>query len=137
MEIWKTVPTIINKNGAFTPDKYEVSNLGRVRTKKQRYGRPRKDTGKRADLLEYRYLKGRPDQAGYIQFELYDKDSKAKNIRGHVLVMQAFVGVPKPGQLVCHYDDVKNNNNLENLRYGTQKENGQDRVRNKLANSKV
>ena len=130
MEIWKTVPTIIQRNGSFSPDKYEVSNLGRVRTKKQRYGKPRKDTGKRVDLAEYRYLSGRPDQAGYIQYELYDSESKRKNIRGHVLVMQAFVGIPGPGQLVCHYDDVKSNNTLENLRYGTQKENGQDRIRN-------
>ena len=137
MEIWKTIPTIINKNGRFTPDKYEVSDLGRVRTKKQRYGKPRKDTGKRVDLLEYRYLNGRPDKAGYIQYELYDQDSKRKNIRGHVLVMQAFVGVPMPGQVVCHYDDIKANNRLENLRYGTQKENGLDRVRNNIANSKV
>jgi hypothetical protein len=135
MEIWKTIPTIVNRNGSFTPDKYEVSNLGRVRTKKQRYGKPRKDTGKRADLVEYRYLSGRPDQVGYIQYELYDADSKRKNIRGHVIVMQAFVGLPKAGQIICHYDDVKTNNALENLRYGTHKDNGLDRVRNsKLEN---
>jgi len=135
MEIWKTIPTIVNRNGSFTPDKYEVSNLGRVRTKKQRYGKPRKDTGKRADLVEYRYLNGRPDQVGYIQYELYDANSKRKNIRGHVIVMQAFVGLPKAGQIICHYDDVKTNNALENLRYGTHKDNGLDRVRNsKLEN---
>jgi hypothetical protein len=130
MEIWKTVPTIINRNGSFTPDKYEVSNLGRVRTKKQRYGRPRKDTGKRVDLAQYRYLTGRPDKNGYIQYEMYDAESSRKNIRGHVLVMQTFVGIPGRGQVVCHYDDVKSNNKLDNLRYGTMKENGQDRIRN-------
>ena len=133
MEIWKAVPTIVNRNGYFTPDKYEVSNLGRVRTKKQRYGRPRKDTGKRYDLAEYRYINGRPDIAGYIQYELYDSNSKRKNIRGHVLVMQTFVGLPDPGQCVCHYDDIKTNNRLDNLRYGTQKENGLDRIRNSKA----
>ena len=132
MEIWKIVPTIVNRNGSFTPDKYEISNLGRVRTKKQRYGKPRKDTGKREDLLEYRYLKGRPDQAGYIQYELYDSNSKRKNVRGHILVIQAFVGYPKPGQVVCHYDDVKTNNHISNLRYDSQKNNILDAKRNGL-----
>jgi hypothetical protein len=136
-EIWKVVPEIIQRNGSFKPDKYEVSNLGRVRTKKQRYGKPRKDTGKRADLSEYRYLSGRNDGVGYIQYELYDAESNRKNIRGHVLVMQAFVGAPGKGQVVCHYDDVKNNNQLTNLRYDTQKANLADMVRNKLSNSKI
>lgn len=130
MEIWKEVPTIVGKNGSFTPYKYEVSNMGRVRTKKQRYGRPRKDTGRRVDLAEYRYISGRPDKAGYIQYELYDDQAKGKNIRGHVLVMQAFVGVPSKGQVVCHYDDVKDNNRLDNLRYDTQKANLADMKRN-------
>ena len=136
-EIWKEVPEIIQRNGSFKPDKYEVSNLGRVRTKKQRYGKPRKDTGKRADLSEYRYLSGRNDGVGYIQYELYDADSNRKNIRGHVLVMQAFVGAPGKGQVVCHYDDVKNNNQLTNLRYDTQKADLADMVRNKLSNNKI
>jgi hypothetical protein len=132
MEIWKEVPEIIQRNGSFKPHGYEVSNLGRVRTKKQRYGRPRKDTGKRQDLLVYRYVNGRPDQVGYIQYELYDENSNRKNIRGHVLVMQAFVGAPNPGQVVCHFDDVKNNNTLANLRYDTQKNNLADARRNKI-----
>jgi hypothetical protein len=135
MEIWKEVPEIIQRNGSFKPDKYEVSNLGRVRTKKQRYGRPRKDTGKRVDLAEYRYLSGRPDGAGYIQYEMYDSEANRKNIRGHVLVMQAFVGAPGKGQVVCHYDDVKNNNQLTNLRYDTQKANLADMVRNSKKDS--
>ena len=135
MEIWKEVPEIVQRNGSFTPDKYEVSNLGRVRTKKQRYGRPRKDTGKRVDLAEYRYLSGRPDGAGYIQYEMYDSEANRKNIRGHVLVMQAFVGAPGKGQVVCHYDDVKNNNQLTNLRYDTMKANGADRIRNSKKDS--
>lgn len=130
MEIWKEVPTIVNKNGTFSPHKYEVSNLGRVRTKKQRYGKPRKDTGKRAELAEYRHLNGRPDKAGYIQYCLFDDNLQKKNIRGHVLVMQAFVGVPSPGHVVCHYDDVKHNNVLDNLRYDTQKANLADMIRN-------
>lgn len=48
-EIWKPIGTIVNKNGSYTPIGYEVSNMGRVRTKRQRYGRPRKSTGQRGE----------------------------------------------------------------------------------------
>jgi len=130
-EIWKEMAVLKNKNGVeFTPDKYEVSTLGRIRTKKQRYGRPRKATGKRVDLAEYRYLNGRPDRVGYIQVDLFDKDSNRYKARIHNIVMQTFVGYPEDGQVVCHYDDVKNNNKLSNLRYDTQKANSSDKRRN-------
>ena len=132
MEIWKPIAAIQKKDGRiFTPYGYEVSNLGRVRTKRQRYGRPRKDLGnKRASLQEYVYLSGRSDGVGYIQLCLYDENKKRSNVRMHVAVMQTFVGYPEKGQVICHYDDVKTNNQLSNLRYDTMKANGLDRIRN-------
>jgi hypothetical protein len=138
MENWKNVEKLVTRDGkVFYPYMYEVSDLGRVRTKKQRYGRPRKLTGKRVPLEDYRFVNGRPDPAGYMQIDLYDADSVGMKFRTHVIVMQTFVGIPDKGQIVCHYDDIKNNNRLDNLRYGTYKENGLDRVRNSIANSKV
>jgi len=132
MEIWKTIVPIKKKGGGvFTPYGYEISNFGRVRTKRQRYGKPRKSTGKRQDLAEYRYISGRPDAAGYIQLCLHSEDKLKSNIRVHVAVMQTFVGYPEEGQVVCHYDDIKTNNHLTNLRYDTQKANIADRIRNK------
>ncbi len=132
-EIWKTIPKLVIRSGReFTPDRYEVSNLGRIRTKKQRYGQPRKDLGnKRGELTEYRYLTGRPDQAGYMQVDLFDANSVRSKYRIHTIVMQTFIGLPEAGQVICHYDDIKTNNQLTNLRYDTMKENGKDRVRNK------
>ncbi len=132
-EIWKPIPKLVIKSGReFTPDRYEVSNLGRIRTKKQRYGQPRKDlNNKRAELTEYRYLTGRPDQAGYMQVDLFDANSVRSKYRIHTIVMQTFIGLPEAGQVICHYDDIKTNNQLTNLRYDTMKENGKDRVRNK------
>ena len=44
--------------------------------------------------------------------------------------MQTFVGYPEEGMMICHWDDVKDNNRLENLRYGTRKENFNDMIRN-------
>ena len=136
-EIWKPIPKLITKDGReFIPDRYEVSNLGRIRTKKQRYGQPRKDLGnKRAELKEYRYLSGRPDQVGYIQVDLFDANSVRSKYRVHNIVMQTFVGLPKPGQVICHYDDIKTNNQLTNLRYDTMKANGLDRIRNNAIRS--
>ena len=136
-EIWKTIPKLVIRGGReFTPDRYEVSNLGRIRTKKQRYGQPRKDLGnKRAELAEYRYLTGRPDQVGYMQVDLFDANSVRSKYRIHTIVMQTFIGLPKAGQVICHYDDIKTNNQLTNLRYDTVKANGLDRVRNKKLSS--
>jgi hypothetical protein len=132
-ETWKIIPKLVTRNGReFTPDRYEVSNLGRIRTKKQRYGQPRKDlNNKRAELKEYRYLTGRPDQVGYMQVDLFDSNSVRSKYRIHVVVMQTFVGLPENGEVVCHYDDIKTNNHLTNLRYDTMKSNSQDRIRNK------
>jgi hypothetical protein len=132
-EIWKNIPKLVTRDGReFTPDRYEVSNLGRIRTKKQRYGQPRKDLGnKRAELTEYRYLTGRPDPVGYMQVDLFDENSARSKYRIHVIVMQTFVGLPEKGQVVCHYDDIKTNNQLTNLRYDTMKANRADLKRNK------
>ena len=44
--------------------------------------------------------------------------------------MQAFVGPAPDGMVICHYNDIKTDNRLENLRYDTQYANGQDRIRN-------
>lgn len=48
----------------------------------------------------------------------------------HALVLEAFVG-PRPPGLECrHRDDVKSNNHVSNLVWGTRSENMHDRVRN-------
>lgn len=126
MEIWKKVAPIKLKTGfTYKPNGYEVSNLGRVRSYKNRYGQ-----GKRELLPTPTIINGRPDQRGYIQYLLSDEDGLRKNVRGHVLVATAFLGPRKRGMHICHFDDVKTNNRLDNLRYDTAKGNGLDRRRN-------
>jgi hypothetical protein len=135
MENWKPIEKLVTRDGkVFYPYMYEVSDLGRIRTKRQRYGRPRKNTGRREPLQEYRYVNGRPDPVGYIQHDLFDKNSIRMKFRAHVIVMQTFVGLPGHKQIVCHYDDVKNNNALTNLRYDTYKANFADKKRNSKNN---
>jgi hypothetical protein len=133
-EIWKAIVPIKQKNGSiFEPYGYEVSNFGRVRSYRNRYGYGN-GSGYRELLSEPTIINGRPDGVGYIQYQMHSKERYRKNIRGHMLVMQTFVGYPEPGMMICHWDDVKNNNRLDNLRYGTKQENVQDMIRNKNNN---
>jgi hypothetical protein len=127
-EIWKPIKNIVLKNGTvWTFEGYDVSNYGRVRTYKQKYGqvsRSNVHAGLNRPLLKTpTVINGRPDKRGYPQFCLSDTDKKRHNVRAHVLVMQTFMGLPKEYEVVCHFDDVKTNNSLDNLRYGTKKEN--------------
>lgn len=130
-ETWKAVVPIKLKSGeTFEPYGYEVSNLGRVRSYRNRYGQGN-GTGHRELSSEPTIIKGRDDGAGYVSYQIYGKNGNRKNVRGHVLVMQTFIGYPESEMVVCHYDDVKTNNNLDNLRYDTMKANAKDKIRNK------
>lgn len=64
---------------------------------------------------------------GYPTVKL-SKDGKARTGHVHLLVLEAFVGPRPPGQQACHWNDVPDDNRLENLRWST--ENARDCVRN-------
>lgn len=124
-EVWKAVPGYEGE--------YEVSTLGRVRSVARvismQNGTHRCCAGK--------VLTHTMNGPSY-----YHKVSLSKSLRGkrvgrtgqkqhyvHVLVLTAFVG-PQPAGLVArHLDGNIDNNTLKNLRYGTPKQNGQDKVR--------
>ena len=130
-EIWKPITKIVLKTGeeCFF-EGYEVSNFGRVRTYKQRYGRVSKSTHNRPLSKNPTIINGRSDNKGYVQFLLSDINKRRRNFRAHTLVMQTFVGLPKEYEVVCHFDDVKTNNHISNLRYDTQESNMADKIRN-------
>ena len=81
----------------------EVSDLGRVRE------------------LDGTLLSPRKARDGY---------PVVHGIKLHRLVLEAFVGPRPRGQMCCHADDNPDNNRLDNLRWGTSRENQQDRIRN-------
>jgi len=103
IEEWKAVPDFEGL--------YEVSSCGRVR-----------------GLKRGKILIPTPDQRGRVCVFLC-RNCKKYTFRISVLVARAFIG-PKPEKMgVCHNDGNHSNNHVSNLRYGTQKDNMDDRER--------
>lgn len=92
-EEWKDIP---NYEGL-----YQVSNLGRVRSKR-------------------RILKPYVTKRGYCRVGL-TRNSKTKHYMVHKLVMHSFIG--EKYMPIDHIDCDKTNNKLENLEYVTTREN--------------
>ena len=110
MEIWKE---IYNYDVL-----YEVSNLGRVRTRYDKY---------KGYTEDYRYLKAIDNGNGYLRFN-WRLNGRQRTVYLHQLVAQAFIENPNKYNEINHKDENKYNNKMENLewcehiyncRYGT------------------
>ena len=100
-EVWKTVPG---------HERYEVSSLGRVRSNRRQ--RPK-------DMLPT------ISKVGYPVVRMDEQ-----TVYVHTLVLSAFVGPrPHPMAEAAHYNGVKTDNRLENLRWATRSENTEDKRR--------
>lgn len=132
MEIWKKIPNF---------EDYEVSNLGRVRSidrqiiMKNRWGQYSAKTIKGKILRPGWHSKSHP----YPQVMLGRNNCR----RVHNLVALAFLGEkPSPDHIVLHRDGDCTNCRVENLMYGTQRDNQIDRFAHgthygKMAGSKL
>ena len=109
-EEWRPIPDY--------DDSYEVSSHGRVRTLRA-YRRWE------AGRILKPWLVGK----GYPCVGLW-RNGKRKRAYIHHLVAAAFHGERPAGLDVLHRDDVKTNNNKDNLYYGTQSENNLEAGRN-------
>lgn len=110
-EIWAVIP------GA---ESYEVSTLGRVRRRPNTYG-----------CRSGRILTPKLDRYGYVKISLaLGEKGKYRHTQVHRLVAETFIGPPpSPAHEVAHFDGIRTNNSLSNLRWATAKENADDRNR--------
>jgi hypothetical protein len=113
MEIWKEIPG--------WPE-YECSSFGNVRR-----------IAKGRGVIPNRILKHQKLKTGYVKVSLC-RDSKRKEYCIHSLVMLTFVGERPKGMDVCHYNGIKTDNRIDNLRYDTRQNNQRDNVKNNRDN---
>lgn len=107
METWRPV---VGFEG-----RYEVSDLGRVKTLSNRQGK--------VAILKPHVL----PRSGHCQVQLTNDGRKVMRYV-HVLVAAAFIGPKPPGHQTRHRDGIPGHNELTNLHYGTQSDNARDSV---------
>ncbi len=111
VEIWKQVSGY--------EEIYEVSDLGRIRTAKNKTTNSSR-CGERK--WKQRILKQKTDKQGYKRISLW-KDKKEKTYLVHRLVAKAFIPMVKNKNCVNHLDGNPSNNYLKNLEWCDHKEN--------------
>jgi hypothetical protein len=121
-EVWKEIPGF---------PFYEVSNLGRFRSWRERYagkwsGPDRRDTKPHILRQSSRHL-GR-------LYVCLQKDGKTHQLIAHRIVLLAFVGPCPEGLESCHNDGDHTNNRIDNLRWDTKESNWDDRRTHGVAN---
>lgn len=120
-EIWKPIP---NYEGL-----YEVSNYGRVKSCNRENKYLNRFGTEINRPIRGRILTARTGSNGYLFVELW-KRNKRKQRTVHSLVLEAFIGPRPEGYVCCHYDDVRTNNYVGNLRWGTPSDNAFDKIKN-------
>lgn len=100
-------------------EKYEVSNLGRVR-----------------NMKSGRTLKPQLQKNGYLTHQL-SEHNKRKTLLLHRIIATAFIDNPGKKPQVNHIDENKLNNDLSNLEWCTEKENMTHGTRTKRAAEKL
>jgi len=117
--IWKTIPNFPN---------YEISEYGNVRRHISvavvKVGHRKKP----GQLLK-------PSANKYPTYSLVNESGEIVRKRLSHLLLSAFVGPQPKGMQALHWDDDQTNNYWKNLRWGTPKDNGNDKIRNGTAAS--
>lgn len=88
---------------------FEVSNLGRIRTKYH---------GKQGYKKEYRYIEPLDNGKGYLRINI-KRNGNQKTVYIHRLVAEAFVPNPDGFVEINHKDENKKNNSADNLEWCT------------------
>lgn len=105
---------------------YEVSNLGRVRSKDRSWMQRSRLGNMYEHCVKGRVLRPGPSNYGHLSVVL----GRGNTRMVHTLVLEAFVGPrPSPKHDARHLDGNPKDNRLSNLSWGTRSENIRDAVR--------
>lgn len=104
---------------------YEVSDMGSVRSLPRSIIRVDGKPFRRRGQL----LKPERNKNGHLRVTLSSHGETTRKFV-HVLILESFVGPRPDGHVSCHWNDVPDDNRLDNLRWGTHVDNGDDMVRN-------
>jgi hypothetical protein len=114
-ETWKSV---VGYEG-----KYEVSNLGKVKSVSRTRSGRKNLQGKHCEVqVVERNLRQKADKDGYLSVVLFS-GGVPKNLKVHRLVAQAFIANPQELPVVHHKDECVTNNRASNLQWVTTREN--------------
>jgi hypothetical protein len=120
-EIWKD---IVNYEGLYQiSDKGNVKRLSRI-VNRMNEGKLRDHNLKEKIMKCDEHIFNRR-----LRIRLF-KNGKYKRYQLHRLVLETFVGYCPKGMECCHKDDNPKNNNLENLYWGSRKDNIKDKLKN-------
>lgn len=101
---------------------YSVSSHGQVRRDAPVCG------GQGSVRIPTGVLKMRPLPKGHLQVTI-SMNNRPRTLLVHRLVAEAFLSRPTGKDCVCHKDDNPANNRVDNLFWGTRKDNSDDKVR--------
>jgi hypothetical protein len=116
MEVWKEIPGYEGE--------YAVSNKGRIKSLARRVRLVAHGVETTRSVSE-RILRPGPTKSGHVTVALGKGNSKPV----HQLVLLAFRGPCPEGKESRHLNDVPDDNRLTNLKYGTRRQNMQDKIR--------
>ena len=123
-EIWKDIENF---------SKYQVSNLGRIKSK-ERYTKAKDDEIiHRKEFLLKEFI----NKKGYKQVTLYDDNRKPKTMRVHKLVALTFIENENNLPQINHIDGNKLNNEVSNLEWISNYDNMQHAIKNGLIDQEL
>lgn len=114
-EIWKKIPGYPS---------YSISTIGRVRRDVPKFG------------FKLGILKGHT-VGGYKRISIVAGNKKRPHAKVHRLMLITFKGPCPPGRMGLHSNDVKADNRLSNLYWGTPQQNFDDRKKNGIVSGQA